>query len=91
MKRIGIFLLVSVITLSMFGCGRRNDTAPTQTMPATEEATMPSIMPSIDPTIDTNIPDPTVDSNSNQPEDNTEETATDGEASRSSKARMRIR
>lgn len=96
MKRISIFALVLMMTLSLIGCRRKEETKPTQTTPpATQEATTPSIMPSIDPsmdpTIDTNIPDPTVDSNSNQMDDNTT-SATNGDATEeNSGARFRIR
>ena len=72
MKQISIFALTLMLSLSLIGCGRKEENKPTETTPVpTQEVTMPQTTPSIDPTIDTNIPDPTVDSNSNQPEDNT--------------------
>ncbi len=50
MKKICAFVLVSLLTLSLTACGRRNDTTNNNT-----------ILPTMDPTIATNIPDPDVD------------------------------
>lgn len=55
MKKISIFALILVITLSFAACGRNNDAG--TSMPSTDG----SILPNMDPTIDTNIPDPSVD------------------------------
>lgn len=66
MKKCNILILILALALSLCACRIKNDVQPTETQPqATQENTMPDVLPSIDPTMDTNIPDPTVDSNSN--------------------------
>ena len=63
MKRIGVFALIFTMLFSLCACRRKEEPKPTETRPvATEPA--PTVMPEMDPTIGTNIPDPTVDSNS---------------------------
>lgn len=77
MKKIAAIALVLVLILTMAACGRRrNNAAETtrDTMPITVP-TMPDMtMPS------SNIPDPTVDSNSTMPTDGTNTTDTTGVA-----------
>lgn len=77
MKKFSAFTLALVLAVALCACGRRQDDAPTNntteptttepaTMPpvTTEPATTaPTIIPDM-PELDTNVPDPTVDSNS---------------------------
>ena len=90
MKQLSIIALTLMLSISLVGCGRKEETKPTQTTPpATQESTIPQTTPSIDPTIDTNIPDPTVDSNSNQPEDNTIDATTGNNDTATGRSKMR--
>ena len=92
MKKISILALTLMMIFSMIGCRRKEETRPTQTTPpATQEVTTPSIMPTIDPTMGTNIPDPTVDSNSNQMDDSTTNTTDSNNSDENSRARFRMR
>ena len=63
MKRLGIFTLIVAMLFSLCACRRKEETKPTETKPVATE-TAPTVIPEMDPTIGTNIPDPTVDSNS---------------------------
>ena len=76
MKRLTMIIAMILILSSMlYACGRRDSTpssnpsdttaSTSDTTRATENTTAPT-MPITDPTLDTNIPDPTVDSNSNE-------------------------
>lgn len=75
MKKFSVIALVLVLTISLAACGRRanrpteatRDTTPI-TVPTVPDMTMPS----------TNIPDPTVDSNSTTGTDGTRSTETTG-------------
>lgn len=78
MKKIGLIVLTLVLTVSLCACGRNK---PAETIPATvAPTTLPTettTMPTIDPTMGTNIPDPTVESNSQDmldPSDSTNNT-----------------
>ena len=75
MKKFSVIALVLVLAVSMCACGKRNN-EPTRTTRDTTPTTVPTVptvtMPS------TNIPDPTVDSNSTMGTDGTGSTATDG-------------
>lgn len=51
MKKICAIVLVSLLTLSLTACGRRDDGSNNNV----------TILPTMDPTIATNIPDPDVD------------------------------
>lgn len=70
MKKFGIIALTLVLTFALSACRRGDDketTIPPET--ASRATTVPTTidtMPIIDPTIGTNIPDPTVDSNSTE-------------------------
>lgn len=77
MKRISIFILVVMMTVSCIGCRRKENKpmAPETTPPAIQETKPTSTTATTEPIIETNIPDPTVDSNSNSPEDNTTESS----------------
>ncbi len=66
MKKYAIIALALMLSLCLAACGRRNE--PT-TASTARPSTAPTIMTTM-PTV-TNIPDPTVDSNSNTMTDNT--------------------
>lgn len=75
MKKFGMIAMALILTLSLCACGRRNNSEPTTptvpkqpttaptAAPTTAPTTEPTVMPDL-PDMDTNIPDPTVDSNS---------------------------
>ena len=74
MKTISLLVLVLVMAFSLIGCRRKDNTPPTETtIPAIQETTTPTTMPQTEATMETNIPDPTVESNSDMSEDNTED------------------
>lgn len=80
MKRLSMIALVFVLTASLCGCSRKQEPAPTTPQNNTQPSTMaPTVMPEIDPTLDTNIPDPTVNENSqgmgDMEEDSTDSTS----------------
>lgn len=60
MKKFCIATLAIILTFALTACGRRN-TAPAQTVPATQTPVTEPMIPTIDPTMGTNIPDPDVD------------------------------
>ena len=64
MKKYTIVLMILAMAISLFACGKKDmiSTTPTTTPTVTTTPTSPST----DPTMDTNIPDPTVDSNSTE-------------------------
>ena len=67
MKKVCIMTLILVMTMSLSACRRNENSKPTETIPPATEQTVPvtkPTVPAIDPTLDTNIPDPSVDSNS---------------------------
>ena len=65
MKKLGLIAIVFLFTVSLCACGRKEEPAPTNPELNTQPATVaPTIMPEIDPTLDTNIPDPSVNGNS---------------------------
>lgn len=65
MKKIGLILITALLTLSLCACSRKDTTEPTTSTEATQAPTVaPTTIPEMDPTLDTNIPDPTVNSNS---------------------------
>lgn len=65
MKKIGLIALTILLALSVCACSRKDTTAPTTPQEATQKPTVaPTTAPATDPTLDTNIPDPTVNSNS---------------------------
>ena len=70
MKKIIVFTLVLIIMASLCACRKENNTqttAATETQaPSTEPVTIPSMPDMTMPS--SNIPDPTVDSNSGNPE-----------------------
>ena len=70
MKKLGILALVFALLFSLSACRRKEQSKPTETTPVT---TAPSVIPEMDPTLETNIPDPTVDSNSTGIDGNTQE------------------
>lgn len=98
MKQLSAIILALVLAVGLCACGctRRDDpmpsekpvTTPTTTPPTTPTTTPPTTMPDI-PEPETNIPDPTVDSNSTgkDPQDsdtqNMPGSNSDGEMSRS--------
>ena len=68
MKKICIMVLVLTIALTLFGCRKKAEPAPTEsTTRPTQATTVPSTAET-DPILETNIPDPTVESNSNPSE-----------------------
>ena len=65
MKRLGLIAIVLALLATVSACGKRDEPAPTQPQSNTQPSTVaPSIMPEENPTLDTNIPDPTVNENS---------------------------
>ena len=72
MKEISVIALVIVLTLSLGACGRKKQ-EPTQTTRDTAPMTVPTMPDMTTPT--SNIPDPTVDSNSTMSTDGTGDTA----------------
>lgn len=65
MKKIGLITIVLLLTANLCACGRKTESTPTEPQTNTQPAaTVPATMPEIDPTLDTNIPDPTVNENS---------------------------
>jgi len=76
MKRLGTFALIFALIFLLCACGRKEQPEPTQTRPAATDPA-PSILPEMDPTLDTNIPDPTVDSNSTGQDGNMGESEND--------------
>lgn len=80
MKKFGMIAMALILTLSLCACRRRDPsetTTPTTTQPTTAPTTAPATAPTTEPTVmpdlpdmDTNIPDPTVDSNSTDETDN---------------------
>lgn len=75
MKKIGYIAMILALAASMCACRRKEEAKPTQPQPTTPPATVaPTTLPEIDPTLGTNIPDPTVNENSqgmDQPEKDT--------------------
>ena len=77
MKRTAVFALILTLIFCLSACGGRQeerDTTPNTTnAPATEPTSEPITVPTLpDMTMPSeNIPDPTVDSNSTQPSDET--------------------
>lgn len=68
MKKVSLFMLILMLTVSLAACGRK-DTPPeteTTTTPTTEPITVPTLPDMTMPS--ENIPDPTVDSNSGNQE-----------------------
>lgn len=75
MKKFGMIAIALILTFSLCACGRRDNnetttptvttrpTVPPTTAPTTAPTTEPTMVPDL-PDMDTNIPDPTVDSNS---------------------------
>lgn len=76
MKKFCALTLALVLAVPLCACSRRKDDTPTETLPpvTTEQTTLPpvttepattapTVIPDM-PELDTNIPDPTVDSNS---------------------------
>ena len=77
MKKVCIMTLILVMTMSLSACRRNENTKPTETIPPATEQTVPvtkPTVPAIDPTLDTNIPDPSVDSNSDMTDNFTDST-----------------
>ena len=65
MKKIGLITIVLLLTANLCACSRKTEPTPTEPQTNTQPAaTIPATMPEIDPTLDTNIPDPTVNENS---------------------------
>ena len=65
MKKIGLIAITVLFAFSVCACSRKDTTAPTMPQEVTQAPTVaPTTLPEIDPTLDTNIPDPTVNSNS---------------------------
>ena len=65
MKKIGLITIVLLLAANLCACGRKAEPTPTEPQTNTQPAaTVPATMPEIDPTLDTNIPDPTVNENS---------------------------
>lgn len=65
MKKITLFTVVLVLMSALCACGKREETKPTAPQYDTQPSTVaPSMMPEIDLTPETNIPDPTVNENS---------------------------
>lgn len=73
MKTISLLALVLVMAFSLIGCRRKDNTPPTETtFPTIQETTIPTTTPQTEATMETNIPDPTVESNSDMTEDSTD-------------------
>lgn len=65
MKKISFIAIAFLLAANLCACSRKTEPAPTQPQNGTQPSTIaPSIMPEIDPTLGTNIPDPTVNENS---------------------------
>lgn len=73
MKKICIMVLVLTIAFTMFGCRRKAEPTPTESTTRPTQATTAPSTTETDPIIETNIPDPTVESNSNPSENTTGE------------------
>lgn len=75
MKKFTVIALVLVLTVSLAACGRRRN-EPTETTRDTTPITVPTVPDMTMPS--SNIPDPTVDSNSTTATDDTRSTETTG-------------
>ena len=65
MKKIALIAITVLFAFSVCACSRKDTTTPTMPQEVTQApAVAPTTLPEIDPTLDTNIPDPTVNSNS---------------------------
>ncbi len=67
MKKLCLTVLSVVMAISLCACNRKQNIVPTEATPPATVAPSKPTPPSVpDPTMSTNIPDSTVDSNSNQ-------------------------
>ena len=65
MKRFTLFSATLILMSALSACGKKDNPKPTMPQNDTQPSNVaPSIMPDLSPTIETNIPDPTVNENS---------------------------
>lgn len=65
MKRFTLFAATLILMSALSACGKKDNPKPTMPQNNTQPTTVaPTIMPELPPTIETNIPDPTVNENS---------------------------
>ncbi len=70
MKKFTLFAVAFILMSALCACGRKDEPKPTAPQSNTQPSTVaPSLMPELDPTLETNIPDPTVNENSQGFED----------------------
>jgi len=74
MRKYHIMPVLLAVMMLLCACRRKNpmpETAPTTMPPVTQAPTTATTLPETMPTLETNIPDPTVNSNSTETEDPT--------------------
>lgn len=65
MKKFGLIAIAILFAATLCACSNKEEAVPTTPQTNTQPAaTVPATIPEMDPTLDTNIPDPTVNENS---------------------------
>ena len=65
MKKYGLIAIAILFAATLCACSNKEEAVPTTPQTNTQPAaTVPATIPEMDPTLDTNIPDPTVNENS---------------------------